>query len=88
MDKTILITLLISAALAMPAWMAWRKANKRPWLVGWLLVVGLLILPYGVTVWLHPEWLNHPVAGLGQVLGGDCRPCFRSAPWVVVWSTC
>lgn len=61
MDKIILNSLLITVALAMPIWMAWRKANKLPWLGGWLLVVGFLSLPFGLTLWLHPEWLNHPV---------------------------
>lgn len=63
MDKIILNTLLITTALAIPVWMAWRTTNKRPWLGGWILVVGLLALPFGLTAWLHPEWLNHPVAG-------------------------
>lgn len=68
MDKTFLITLLISAALAMPVWMAQRKVHKRPWLVGWLFVVGLLILPYGLTIWLHPDWLNHPMPDMTKYL--------------------
>jgi len=64
MDKTILITLLIASALAMPVWMAWRKANERPWLGGWLFVVGLLALPIGLTLWLLPEWLAIPALDL------------------------
>lgn len=68
MDTTVLKILLIATAVAMPAWMVWRKSRKRPWLAGWLLVVGLLILPYGLTVWLHPEWLAHPVPFLAKHL--------------------
>ena len=68
MNETVFTILLIAVAVAMPAWMARRKANARPWLVGWLLVVGLLILPFGLTVWLHPEWLNHPVPFLAKHL--------------------
>ena len=68
MDATLLKIILLIAAVAMPVWIAWRKANKRPWMGPWVLIVGLLILPYLLTIWLQPEWLNHPVSFLAKHL--------------------
>jgi hypothetical protein len=60
MNTTVLFTLLIAAAMALPAWLAWRKAQHRSTLSGWLASL-LLGLPFALTLLLHPEWLSHPV---------------------------